>query len=145
MKYNRNAYLGAGHGIYSVRATSSSRSWRTRWGAARHHRWVLQCRQQHVPLQGTDTPSCYANFLRASPGTAWARRTSWPTSTLHERPVLADGSMGIVDGKSKPGDSVDLRAETRVLAVVSNCPQLHNPCNNFNPTPIRVVVTDPSG
>jgi uncharacterized protein YcgI (DUF1989 family) len=52
--------------------------------------------------------------------------------------------MGIVDGRSKPGDSVDLRAETRVLAVVSNCPQLHNPCNGFNPTPIRVVVTDPA-
>ena len=59
-------------------------------------------------------------------------------------PVLADGTMGIVDGKSKPGDSVDLRAETRVLAVVSNCPQVHNPCNGFNPTPIRVLVTDPA-
>ena len=59
--------------------------------------------------------------------------------------VLADGTMGIVDGKSKPGDSVELRAEARVLAVVSNCPQIRNPCNGFNPTPIRVVVTDPVG
>ena len=65
--------------------------------------------------------------------------------TVMNVPVLADGSMGIVDGRSKPGDAVDLRAETRVLAVVSNCPQLHNPCNGFNPTPIRVVVTNPAG
>jgi len=50
--------------------------------------------------------------------------------------------MGIVDGRSKPGDFVELRAEARVLAVISNCPQVHNPCNGFNPTPIRVVVTD---
>ncbi len=60
-------------------------------------------------------------------------------------PVLADGAMRIVDGKSKPGDSGELRAETRVLAVVSNCPQVHNPCNGFNPAPMRVVVTNPVG
>jgi hypothetical protein len=51
--------------------------------------------------------------------------------------------MGIVDGRSRPGDYVDLRAEMDVLAVLSNCPQIHNPCNGFNPTPIRVVVTEP--
>jgi uncharacterized protein len=55
-------------------------------------------------------------------------------------PVQPDGTMGIVDGRSKPGDYVELRAESRVLAVVSNCPQTHNPCNGFNPTPIRVMV-----
>ena len=27
-----------------------------------------------------------------------------------------------------------------VLAVSSNCPQVLNPCNNFNPTAIEVVV-----
>jgi hypothetical protein len=56
-------------------------------------------------------------------------------------PVLADGTMGIVDGRSKPGDYVELRAEARVLAVISNCPQTRNPCNGFKPTPIRVVVS----
>jgi uncharacterized protein YcgI (DUF1989 family) len=50
--------------------------------------------------------------------------------------------MGIVDGLSKAGDYVDLRAEMDVLAVISNCPQVHNPCNGFNPTPIRVVVRE---
>jgi uncharacterized protein YcgI (DUF1989 family) len=41
---------------------------------------------------------------------------------------------------SKPGDYVTLRAQMDVLAVISNCPQVLNPCNNFNPTQIEVEV-----
>ena len=55
-------------------------------------------------------------------------------------PVEADGSLGIVDGFSAPGKYVDLRAEMDTLVVVSNCPQINNPCNAFNPTPVRMVV-----
>jgi hypothetical protein len=58
-------------------------------------------------------------------------------------PVEADGTLGIVDGISAPGLWVDLRAETDVLVVVSNCPQINNPCNGFDPTPVRMVVTGP--
>ena len=58
-------------------------------------------------------------------------------------PVEADGSLGIVDGMSAPGLWVDLRAEIDVLVVVSNCPQVNNPCNGFDPTPVRMVVTEP--
>ena len=54
--------------------------------------------------------------------------------------VLPGGRVETGDCRSKPGDYVELRAESRVLAVVSNCPQTHNPCNGFNPTPIRVTV-----
>ena len=57
-------------------------------------------------------------------------------------PVEADGSLGIVDGISAPGLWVDLRAEADVLVVVSNCPQINNPCNGFDPTPVRMVVRD---
>ena len=56
-------------------------------------------------------------------------------------PVEADGALGIVDGLSAPGKYVSLRAERPVLAVISNCPQINNPCNAFNPTPIQVVIT----
>ena len=56
-------------------------------------------------------------------------------------PVDPDGSLGIVDGISAPGLWVDLRAERDVLVVVSNCPQVNNPCNGFDPTPVRMVVT----
>jgi urea carboxylase-associated protein 1 len=56
-------------------------------------------------------------------------------------PVSADGTMDVGPSISKPGDYVDLRAETDVLAVISNCPQINNPVNDYNPTPIRVVVS----
>jgi urea carboxylase-associated protein 1 len=58
-------------------------------------------------------------------------------------PVEADGSLGIVDGISAPGLWVDLRADADVLVVVSNCPQMNNPCNGFDPTPVRMIVTAP--
>jgi len=60
-------------------------------------------------------------------------------------PVEDDGTLGIVDGISAPGKYVDLLAEMDTLVVISNCPQMNNPCNGFNPTPIRVVVRDAPG
>ena len=39
-----------------------------------------------------------------------------------------------------PATIVELRAEMDVLCVISNCPQINNPCNGFNPTPIRVLI-----
>ena len=58
-------------------------------------------------------------------------------------PVEADGTLGIVDGLSAPGKSLTLRAETDTLVLVSNCPQINNPCNGFDPTPVRMVITAP--
>ena len=57
-------------------------------------------------------------------------------------PVEADGALGIVDGISAPGKYLDLKAEMDTLVVISNCPQINNPCNGFNPTPVRVVITE---
>src|SRR6185436_14192233 len=57
-------------------------------------------------------------------------------------PVEPDGSLGIVDGLSAPGKYVELRAEMDTLVVVSNCPQINNPCNAFNPTPVRMIVIE---
>lgn len=56
-------------------------------------------------------------------------------------PVEVDGALGIVDGMSAPGKRVALRAERDVLVIVSNCPQMNNPCNDFSCTPLRMVVT----
>jgi urea carboxylase-associated protein 1 len=58
-------------------------------------------------------------------------------------PVEADGSLGIVDGMSAPGKRVALRAERDVRVIVSNCPQMNNPCNDFSCTPLRMIVTRP--
>ncbi|BAC17524.1 urea carboxylase-associated protein 1 [Corynebacterium efficiens YS-314] len=59
-------------------------------------------------------------------------------------PVEADGSLGIVDGMSAPGRRVGLRAEMDTLVIVSNCPQMNNPCNDFNCTPLRMIITRPT-
>ena len=55
-------------------------------------------------------------------------------------PIEPDGALAIVDGMSRPGDHVDIKAAMDILAVISNCPQINNPCNGFNPTPVRVLV-----
>jgi len=56
-------------------------------------------------------------------------------------PVEPDGTLGIVDGLSAPGLYVDLLAEMDLIVVISNCPQINNPCNGFNPTPVRAIIT----
>jgi urea carboxylase-associated protein 1 len=58
-------------------------------------------------------------------------------------PVDPDGALGIVDGLSAPGKRVALRADIDTLVLVSNCPQINNPCNAFDPTPVRMIVTRP--
>lgn len=55
-------------------------------------------------------------------------------------PIEPSGEFTVVDGISKPGNFVDLLAETDVLCVISNCPQINNPCNGFDPTPIRTLI-----
>ncbi|MBC7783392.1 MAG: urea carboxylase-associated family protein [Burkholderiales bacterium] len=57
-------------------------------------------------------------------------------------PVLEDGALGIVDGISAPGKYLELRAQMDTLVVISNCPQINNPCNGFDPTPVQVVIQD---
>jgi urea carboxylase-associated protein 1 len=55
-------------------------------------------------------------------------------------PVTPEGGLSFEDGLSAPGKYVELRAEMDVLVLVSNCPQLNNPCNAYNPTPVRFVI-----
>jgi urea carboxylase-associated protein 1 len=57
-------------------------------------------------------------------------------------PVAGDGSLTFADGISGTGKYVELRAEMDILIVVSNCPQLNNPCNAYNPTPVQVLIWD---
>lgn len=57
-------------------------------------------------------------------------------------PIEQDGQLAIVDGVSGPGDFVEVTAEMDVICVISNCPQINNPCNGFDPTPIRVTIRD---
>ena len=60
-------------------------------------------------------------------------------------PVTPEGGLSFADGISAPGKYVELRAEMDVVVLVSNCPQLNNPCNAYNPTPVRMLVWDLRG
>ncbi|GAB4064135.1 DUF1989 domain-containing protein [Ancylobacter sonchi] len=87
------------------------------------------------------TESCYSNFL-SELATHGMDRSAIVSNVnfFMQVPIRDDGSAGVAADVSPPGGFVDLRAEVDVLAVISNCPQMHNPCNAYNPTPIRVIV-----
>jgi urea carboxylase-associated protein 1 len=90
--------------------------------------------------------ACVENFLLE--GSKWGLGKRDLVSNVNwymNVPVEEDGTLGIVDGISSPGLEVRLRAETGVLVLVSNCPQINNPCNGFDPTPVRMIVTEPGG
>jgi len=90
------------------------------------------------------TSSCYANFIEVL-GTFGLDRSAIVSNVnfFMRVPVEAGGIAAIATEVSTAGSFVDLRAERDVLAVLSNCPQVHNPCNGYNPTPIRVTVREP--
>src|SRR6195952_3928499 len=86
--------------------------------------------------------ACVDNFLDANLRDGRGKRDMVSNINFFMNvPVEADGALGIVDGISAPGLTVDLRAEMDVIVAVSNCPQINNPCNGFNPTPIRMIVS----
>ena len=87
------------------------------------------------------TQSCYTNFTQelqkhGMDVTSIVPNVNWFMSV----PVLDDGAAGVAEAAIKPGSFVKLRAECNVLAVLSNCPQMHNPCNGYKPTPIEVWI-----
>jgi hypothetical protein len=60
-------------------------------------------------------------------------------------PVTPEGKLTFEDGISEPGKYVEVRAGMDVLVLISNCPQLNNPCNAYNPTPIQVLIWEAAG
>ncbi|NIB40689.1 DUF1989 domain-containing protein [Pseudomaricurvus alkylphenolicus] len=57
-------------------------------------------------------------------------------------PITAEGGLTFADGISGAGKYVELKAMMDVIVLISNCPQLNNPCNGYNPTPIELLVWD---
>ena len=85
--------------------------------------------------------ACVENFLQANARHGRGKRDMVSNiNWFMNVPVEADGALGIVDGISAPGLFVDMRAEMDLVAIVSNCPQINNPCNGFNPTPVRMII-----
>ena len=144
MKYAKTIFLTTGHGLYS---DMGRRLFTIVADTCGRHDTIGGCcsaESNEFRYGVKDTPSCRANFLRAlAPFGLGKKDVVANVNFFMNVPVEPDGTMGIVDGRSKAGDYVELRAEMEVLAVISNCPQTHNPCNGFNPTPIRVVLSAP--
>lgn len=87
--------------------------------------------------------NCRDNFLIGLARVGLGKRDLAPNINFFMNvPVTADGHLDIVDGISEPGNYVELRAERDTLFVISNCPQLNNPCNGWNPTPVRILTWD---
>lgn len=99
-------------------------------------RYALEKRHMH---------NCRDSFLiemARSPQGLTKRDLSCNINFFMNVPVTPEGSLTFADGVSAPGKYVELRAEMDVIALISNCPQLNNPCNAYNPTPIRLLVWD---
>ncbi|WTW93270.1 DUF1989 domain-containing protein [Streptomycetaceae bacterium NBC_01309] len=86
--------------------------------------------------------ACRTTFVRQA--MAWGRGLDKRDITHNVNffmnvPLTPDGGLTFEDGVSAPGKYVELRAERDILVVVSNCPQLNNPCNGYDPTPVRLL------
>ena len=55
-------------------------------------------------------------------------------------PVTEEGGLTFEDGISAPGKYVELLALMDTLVLISNCPQLNNPCNGYDPTPVEARI-----
>ena len=88
--------------------------------------------------------SCRDNFLRGAlhDGRLSKRDLGANINFFMNVPVTPEGGLTFEDGLSAPGKYVELRAHMDVIVLISNCPQLNNPCNAYNPTPAEVLVWD---
>ncbi|MBT8768490.1 urea amidolyase associated protein UAAP2 [Metapseudomonas boanensis] len=88
--------------------------------------------------------SCRDNFLRASlhDGRLTKRDISANINFFMNVPVTPEGGLTFEDGISAAGKYVELKAHMDIIVLISNCPQLNNPCNAYNPTPAEVLVWD---
>ncbi len=87
--------------------------------------------------------NCRDNFLLALAHSGYPlskRHLSSNINFFMNVPVTTAGQLTFEDGISEAGKYVEMRAEMDVLVLVSNCPQLNNPCNAYNPTPVRMLI-----
>ena len=97
-------------------------------------RYAIEKRHMHA---------CRNSFLLAISDPRWNLSKRDITANINffmNVPVTPEGKLTFEDGISESGKYVEMRAEMDVIAVISNCPQLNNPCNGYNPTPIQVCI-----
>lgn len=87
--------------------------------------------------------SCRDTFVRTLEDFGMSKRDQVCNLNFFTKVILDDkGRLEFADGISGPGKYIEMRADMDVLFLLSDCAQLNNPCNDYNPTPIRMVVFD---
>ena len=109
---------------------------------------AAESNQVRYALEKRPMHNCRDNYLLALAESGYDMGKRDLTSNINffmNVPVTPAGGLTFEDGISEAGKYVELRAEMDVLVLVSNCPQLNNPCNAYNPTPARMLVWDAGG
>ncbi|WP_040263557.1 urea amidolyase associated protein UAAP2 [Pseudomonas massiliensis] len=139
-----NVYLGKGSVLYSNLGRPMLTLVDDNCG--RHDTLGGACSQEsntvRYALDKRHMHSCRDNYLRACAhdGRLDKRDISPNINFFMNVPVTPEGGLTFEDGISAPGKYVLLRAEMDVMVLISNCPQLNNPCNGYNPTPAELTV-----
>jgi hypothetical protein len=108
---------------------------------------AAESNQVRYALEKRPMHNCRDNYLLAlaeSPYDMGKRDLTSNINFFMNVPVTPEGGLTFEDGISDAGKYVELRAEMDVLVLVSNCPQLNNPCNAYNPTPARMLIWEPA-
>lgn len=143
VKLNGSLYITKGSKIYSDHARVMMTVIEDTCGYHDTLAGCCSCEIDKVRYNVVKTESCRTNFIAEL--AKWAMAPSEIVSNINLFMRVhfdGDGRVKIVDGISKPGDYVILRAEMPVIVVLSNCPQQHNPAAGFSPTPVEIVVTE---
>jgi uncharacterized protein len=140
-----SAYVVAGTALISSEGRVMARVTANTGGAHDTSAGACSCESNtvrfghHVKYQH----ACRENFVMEVTKHGMSKRDLAPNINFFMNvPVEPGGNLAIVDGESEPGDYVELIAEMDLLCVISNCPQINNPCNGFHPTPVRVLIWD---
>ena len=145
MKINGSLFIGKGTRLYSDMGNVMFRVIDDTCG--RHDTIGGCCSREsnRVRYGVAESPNCRDNFLRALSRHGLGKKDIVANINFFMNvPVTETGGLEFVDGVSAPGKYVEMRAEMDVVVLISNCPQLNNPCNGYNPTPIRLLVWDPT-
>ncbi|MDR2427181.1 MAG: DUF1989 domain-containing protein [Endomicrobium sp.] len=63
-------------------------------------------------------------------------------NALTNVPVTSDGKLWFGKSPSYAGCYIEMEALMDIMLLISNCPQINNPCAGFNPTEIKVHLWD---
>ena len=141
VKVQGNVYVGLGSILYSDSGTPLLEVVEDTIG--RHDTVYGCCSNPNNMLRyGVETTeSCYTNFEAELAKLGMGKDAIVPNvNWFMSVPVLEGGSAGVDNVVLQPNSYVTLLAKADTLAVLSNCPQMHNPCNGYNPTPVKVEI-----